>query len=306
MGRVNRTRNLGRLGVLFFLGAGLAIGCAGKSESSNGNSEDDGAGTSGNASGGTAGSLDGGTGGVNGGTGAVSKGGCGPTGGSSGKGGGCAVAGTSGTGAGTAGIAGSETGGVAGVGGTPGTGGSEVTGGAAGEAGTAGTSGAECRADEDCVMVSDCCSCRAEPRSGSGFCPLDCLRDPCSDDGIEPNEVSCVRGRCVIARSCDRTRVTCRSAPPDCVDGTIPSVDGTCWGPCIAPTECSYVTDCLDCPSDAACVEFQAQLSSFSCVLPASGCSAGSYCSCLGACDYCSEAPQGITCACPVCSAEGG
>jgi hypothetical protein len=303
VGRANRTRNLGRLGALFFLGAGLAVGCAGKSENSNGNSDDDGAGTSGTAGSATGGSADGGTGGANGGTGAISKGGCGPKGGSSAKGGGCAVAGTSGTGAGTAGTGGNVTGGVAGVGGTPSTGGSTPTGGVAGEGGVAGTSGEECRADEDCVMVSDCCSCRSEPRSGSGFeCALDCVRDPCADDGIEPNEVSCVRGRCMIARSCDRTRVTCRSAPPDCAEGSLPSVDGTCWGPCISATECSYVTNCADCPSDAVCVDFQAQFSSFTCVVPGSGCTQGNYCGCLGACDYCAEVPpNGVACACPAC-----
>jgi hypothetical protein len=201
------------------------------------------------------------------------------------------------------GSAGSPSAGSAGEGGT-GVGGSSGAGtsGSAGMAGAAGMpNGAECASAADCRMVSDCCSCRAEPVSGPGeLCPIDCASDACADGNVEPSEVECVMGRCVIARSC-AGGVLCPALPPNCGEGRLPSILEGCWGPCLEVTECSRVPSCDDC-SDAVCARFDGLMSTYHCVDPADGCRAGNYCECLGACTFdCVENAEGVGCSCPVC-----
>lgn len=47
--------------------------------------------------------------------------------------------------------------------------------------------------------------------------------------------------------SCDARRVLCESLPPSCEAGEAPSVEGSCWGPCIAATRC-ICTTAEECP----------------------------------------------------------
>jgi hypothetical protein len=256
----------------------LAFGCGGQSEKEGGGGDDDGGGTGGSSTGGTA-------------TGAVSGS---ATSGSSG------ASGTSSGGTASGGTAsgGTASGGTAGEAGAP-TGGTS-SGGAAGEAGA--PSGAECVSAADCRLVSDCCSCRAEPIGVPGeLCPLDCAFDSCGQGGgVEPSEVECVMGRCVVARSCVGS-VTCPALPPNCGEGRLPSVVEGCWGPCLAVTDCSAVPSCSDC-GQAVCVAFDSFRGSYHCVEPADGCNAGNYCECLGACTFdCVETDDGVGCTCPVC-----
>ena len=168
-------------------------------------------------------------------------------------------------------------------------------------AGEAGANGAECETAADCEMVSDCCSCRAEPRGAPHeICFLDCAYDSCSEGNIELSEVECVMGRCVVARSC-AGNVLCPAIPPNCGEGRLPSVVENCWGPCLDVTECSAVPSCSDC-GRGVCVEFASLGGSTHCVEPAAGCSAGNYCECLGACTFgCFETDDGVACDCPVC-----
>jgi hypothetical protein len=93
---------------------------------------------------------------------------------------------------------------------------------------------------------------------------------------------------------------------PICLDGTIPSVLGDCYGPCLPPTECREVTDCSDCTAGSVCVRHELQPAVTGCAVPAAGCHQGSYCQCLGVCDaslpVCSESMNGgVACACPNC-----
>jgi hypothetical protein len=161
----------------------------------------------------------------------------------------------------------------------------------------------ECETAADCEMASDCCGCRSEPILGPRLeCPLDCARDACGEVEIEPSEVECLYGKCVIARSCDSRPVTCPALPPNCLDGAVPSVLGDCWGPCIQATECLRVDSCSDC-GDALCVVFEALPTSYSCVERDDDCNASdNYCGCLGIhCNACSATDPSVTCVCLAC-----
>lgn len=266
--------------------------------------------TGGTSSGGRGGASSGGDGGSDdsGGTGAGGSGGSGNASGSGGSGNAAGDAGDSGAGGG--GNAGS--GGSAGQGGVGGAGAGGVGGvpggsGGSGNAAGAGGSGTECQTAADCQLVSDCCRCEAEPKrkADAPVCEQLCVIDQCGSKQIEPDEVACVFGRCVIDRSCDRSRVTCKLAEPVCPEGSVPSVEGSCYGPCLPATECSSVTGCDDCTEPAVCVRNEAQLLTYGCVLPPQGCNKGSYCSCLGACvapfGACGESESAVGCACPNC-----
>jgi hypothetical protein len=47
--------------------------------------------------------------------------------------------------------------------------------------------------------------------------------------------------------SCDGRRVLCDALPPACGMGELPSVEGSCWGPCIPATRCTCSTP-EECP----------------------------------------------------------
>jgi hypothetical protein len=158
--------------------------------------------------------------------------------------------GSAGTGAGTGGSSGGDAGNTsAGTAGISETSGGTAGGGAAGTAGSAGMQatagapfapvGSECTVDDDCRLVSDCCRCVAAPRGVTlDVCYASCTETMCLTGGITGSERVCVNGRCVLDRSCDRSQVSCDMAPPECEPGMIPTVDGACYGPCIASTEC--------------------------------------------------------------------
>jgi hypothetical protein len=257
------------------------------------------AGAAGNGSGGRAGGA-----GTIGAAGAV--GGAGATGGT----GATAGTGTAGA-AGATGVAGvsGETGasgsnGGAGRGGTTGGAGTTGAAGSSGMSGAGGSaSGIECTKADDCVLLSDCCACRAEPKGAVlPSCPAICAKDSCTANQIQANEVTCVLGRCVIARSCNTTRVTCPADPAECPVGTIHSVLDSCWGPCLPPTECRDVTDCSSCGGGEACVRNVEFAITTICVAPAADCHVGNYCTCLVTCPVvCSEKDAGVSCFCPGC-----
>jgi hypothetical protein len=228
-------------------------------------------------------------------------------------------------GAGTSGMAGTTTGaagtGVAGAGGagpgggagTVGAGGasgaaggaSGAAGGASGTSGTSGTRfGAECRTAADCVLVSDCCACRAEPKGAQvATCLATCAVDACAAIQIEAREVTCTLDRCVLARTCDTRAVNCLADPASCPPGTVHSVRDRCWGPCLPPTECNHVAACSSCGAESVCVREQVTGGiAFGCVTPAPDCRAGNYCGCLEACPgLCAERDGGPECICGGC-----
>jgi len=154
------------------------------------------------------------------------------------------------------------------------------------------------------VLVSDCCACRAEPKGAEvASCLATCAVDACAANQIEAHEVTCAFDRCVLARSCDTTRVTCLADPAACPPGTIPSVRDGCWGPCLPPTECNRVAACSSCGAGSVCVRNQVTGGhAIGCVTPAPDCRAGNYCSCLEACaGLCVEADAGVECICGGC-----
>jgi hypothetical protein len=283
-------------------GFGASSGRGGSNSSGKGGKP----GASGSSGKGTAGSATAGTGASSGSGGSPSSGGSKAAGGTNSSAG-SGAAGGSAPDAGSGGEAGVSDGAggapTAGSGGSAGTGNAGSSG--AGQGGA--SSEVECEEAGDCLLFTDCCDCMAvSARENHESCELVCVQSRCSALQITQADVTCSFGRCVLARSCDASKVTCREAPPTCEDGDLPSVDGTCWGGCVAATECHDVGECGDCPSGTVCVEFQSQLQSFRCVAPGPGCEKGSYCECLpGACpnalSFCEEEGDQVVCPCPTC-----
>ena len=154
------------------------------------------------------------------------------------------------------------------------------------------------------MLVSDCCACRAEPKGAQvASCPATCAVDACAANEIQAHEVTCAFDRCVLARSCDTTEVTCLADPAECPPGTIHSVRNACWGPCLPPTECRRVTACSSCAAGSVCVRQQVTFGhTIGCVTSAPDCRAGNYCGCLEACPgACVEADAGVECICAGC-----
>lgn len=202
--------------------------------------------------------------------------------------------------AGTSATAGSNSGGTAGSAGGAGT----SAGGTSGVAGAVGEPGAECEEDADCEIADDCCDCRAQPKGAVGpVCAADCGTNACDLRGITAG-AQCTLGRCTLAVTCDSRLVMCRAAAPECPEGHLPSVtDDSCWGPCIAATECSNVTGCAACPADTHCVRLAGFGSQYHCAARHPRCEPGNLCECLDPCDGygCTETETEIACSCPFC-----
>jgi hypothetical protein len=199
-------------------------------------------------------------------------------------------------------VSGAGTGGMSGAAGSAGapSGGNAGASGSAGSAGSPGGPYPECETKDDCVMRNDCCGCRSEPANAPGFCALPCERDACAEDEIDPSEVACLDGRCVIARRCDGS-AGCPSTPPECPEGTFASVVDGCWGACLPATECIAVRSCAAC-GDAFCVEFQGMSTTYSCVTRVDTCDKENYCECLGIlCGECSAEDDSVECVCAGC-----
>ena len=119
-----------------------------------------------------------------------------------------------------------------------------------------------------------------------------------------PAVAQCTLGRCTLATSCDERRAVCKSLAPKCPPGeTVSVTEFGCWGPCIAPTECSDVTDCAAC-GDALCVKFpNVGGTTIRCVARQAQCEGGDWCGCLKPCGSfgCNEQKGEISCYCPTC-----
>jgi hypothetical protein len=240
------------------------------------------------ADGGAAGADDGGAGGAGSGAGS-------PTAGEGGR----ASAGTSSSGGkGGAPLGGASMGGATGgvtMGGTsPGGGGA---------AGSTTTSGAECEVAEDCMLIDDCCSCSAAPKSDEiTACGAVCIQSACSARGVPGVTAKCVAKRCVLDLSCNALEVTCKAAQPSCGSGQVPSVVEGCWGPCIHATECREVADCNACGAGSSCVTQSLMMPSVHCVSVSAACEAAPSCECVDACSQaCSDEGGKIDCFCPAC-----
>jgi hypothetical protein len=58
----------------------------------------------------------------------------------------------------------------------------------------------ECKKDKDCIIFSDCCTCKAVPLAGKPPVPCDavCGESKCEVQGKTQDNVSCVSGRCKV------------------------------------------------------------------------------------------------------------
>lgn len=171
-----------------------------------------------------------------------------------------------------------------------------------GTAGSGEVGGAECQENADCAVLDNCCTCSAVAASGSPqACDRICIQSACAAQGLEDTAAVCLRNRCVFELSCDRSLVTCRVAAPSCPDGTIPSVQGSCWGPCVAASDCNAVTDCDDCAASEACVTNSVFEVTRHCVPVTAECAAEPSCACTNACEYGCNDTDGIGCFCAQC-----
>jgi hypothetical protein len=298
--------------VVAVLGFGLANGCSSSVLTSTGTGGSGGAGAAGQGgSPAGAGGHGGGAAGIGGQSGAgpacgpvqcdpgmvCCNGGCGictPPGGTCVQG--CPAGGAAGSSAGS-------TGGSGGAAGSTGAGGS-ASGGGGGSA-----SQGECAQASDCVLDDGCCACASVPKGTSvDVCNIECIASLCASRGITSADVTCVSGRCVLARSCNPKNVTCALAAPACSAGSLPAVMGNCYaGGCLPTSQCSDVGSCGACTAAGlVCVTDQvAGGPTYHCVTVPSACSGAPTCGCLGGCtgSYECTAPASTTpvCQCPTC-----
>jgi len=132
---------------------------------------------------------------------------------------------------------------------------------AGGSGGSGGAAGGgpepECSSDADCRLFSDCCSCSAYPSTGEApeECPADCDQNRCERYGID--QALCFAGSCIVATSheCSPLAAMCDSLPPECPDGSLPSVGANrCWtGDCVPADLCGSRPDCSSCGKDEVC-----------------------------------------------------
>jgi len=108
--------------------------------------------------------------------------------------------------------------------------------------------------------------------------------------------------------ACNPSGALCKSLPPTCPPGQVPSVVDGCWGPCVDILSCATEPDCTGCKT-GFCAAYAAWSTEYRCVLPSIECQAFA-CSCLAPyfCvspyDGCSTNPggePGVTCACTNC-----
>jgi hypothetical protein len=174
-----------------------------------------------------------------------------------------------------------------------------------------------CTKDEECALVDDCCAC--EP-IGPGEAPpacdvTECLVNTCTTLGLEGAPLRCRFGRCTFVKiDCNPLQVTCKSLPPECPKGQVPSVDveASCWTGVCAPAEaCDWVPDCGACDEDELVCVQKLQKGAFEVCEPKPvdcGDVADIDCGCgQQICDaspphtVCGDVQGGIACECPFC-----
>jgi hypothetical protein len=304
--RQNPAQGVLRAAGFVVLGLVCGWGCGGRSDRDERPSATAGTADAAGASGGTAA----GNGGAVGSGGAAASAGTSNASGGSPGGGFAGSSGSSGGSEPTGGTtsAGATAGSASDGGATSGSGGSAgaETGGMPGSSGAAGAPGSpECDEDQDCEIAKDCCVCQAVPKGASfAACRVACGdSNACDLQGISA-VATCTLGRCTLAASCDALGVTCNGPPPTCPLGQAPSVtENGCWGPCLAATECSGVTDCDAC-GDAHCVKFSnVGGTSVRCIDRQAQCETGNLCECLSPCgDFgCGEQNGEVGCFCLGC-----
>lgn len=178
--------------------------------------------------------------------------------------------------------------------------------------------GATCEQDSDCQLFTDCCTCDVLANDESPPpCGLpECFVPVCETLDIGAGTPVCRFGRCTFEKvTCNPIGVTCKSQPPDCPQGQLPSVQGDCWsGQCTPVEACDWVPDCGACKLDIfdplVCV-FKAQKGAYHVCEPKPvgcgdepeiDCDCGSeICDASPPHTVCSDQVPGIICECPNC-----
>jgi hypothetical protein len=195
------------------------------------------------------------------------------------------------------------------TGGTPATGGTSTGGTSTG--GIGGTGGyPECATAKDCVLLTDCCSCLPLPVGSTlPVCNLMCIQSNCDARGIRTEEIACIAGRCVFARSCNPPGSSICAAPvPQCAAGEVPLLLNGCpAGGCARVEDCADVASCDVCnAAGVPCATFQAMPTSHHCVTTPRECGDKPTCACMGICNgaglSCVQPDStNLTCQCPGC-----
>jgi hypothetical protein len=147
-------------------------------------------------------------------------------------GGSAGTAGTGGAGPSTGGNGGTANGGMASSGRAGRPAGGASNGGATNGAGGSASCPMECLLANQCVTA-----CGQTPRN-YGCCP-------CPPGTV--NALSCNQPMDAGAVSCDPRKILCKRLAPMCPEGQVPSVEGTCYGPCV-PAESCVCGSAAECP----------------------------------------------------------
>jgi hypothetical protein len=122
---------------------------------------------------------------------------------------------------------------IPGAGGTaPGTGGSAKGGG--------GPSGGANQCPPECFVANECVTACGQTPQSYGCCP-------CPAGMINARSCSQTMDAGSGPVSCDPRKVLCRRAAPTCPQGQLPSVDGSCYGPCV-PADSCVCGSAAECP----------------------------------------------------------
>lgn len=186
-----------------------------------------------------------------------------------------------------------------------------------GSSGDTGVMGTACETADDCLLIDDCCRC--EP-IGPGEMPpkcdiQECFVNQCAPKGLEGAPLACRFGRCTFEKVvCNPVAVICKSLPPDCGPGDVPSVDeaAACWtGQCVPAEACDWVPDCSYCDEEELVCVQKLQKGAFEVCEPKPidcgdvdeiDCACGQQiCDASPPHTKCADAIDGISCECEVC-----
>ena len=127
------------------------------------------------------------------------------------------------------------------------------TGGSSPEAGVAGASAAGASAGSSGAGAGAGSS---GSNSGAGGDSSNAKCDPSCPDGQRCDlvQVTCIRApcpplpMCIAATSCDPAQILCKRVAPMCPQGQVPSVSGSCYGPCVPVESCACSKE-SECPN---------------------------------------------------------
>ena len=142
----------------------------------------------------------------------------------------------------SSGTGGHEDGGAAGAGSgsTPGSGGVANGTGGRPSPGSGGASGGSSSCPPECLVNNTCVTSCGQTPKDYGCCP-------CPPGTVNARTCTNIDAGSSTSVSCDQRLVLCRVAPPTCPQMQVPSIDGSCYGPCV-PIDTCVCQAAEDCP----------------------------------------------------------